>query len=260
MDATLPHLHTHVFDEFELHAQRLRTTTRERQKRIQMRAAALENEDDNNNCDVEEGLGQRHPTDRFEGDTNLRTLRTLLSKIDNRGYERSPHQLQFHSAFERCTARVIYKKEWATSRHDIMMRNGWNKCSSEVLISTPRRFGKTFSIAIFTACLALSLGCEVVVFSPARRASRKLLERIVEFLRLLDAEQQIVEYNQEQCRVKSYDGKTSLIRSFPSKVGVRKRLQSKMSRRDTNKIPYKTRRRNRMAPRTKDALVTTSAI
>jgi hypothetical protein len=26
----------------------------------------------------------------------------------------------------------------------------------------------------------LSFGCEIVVFSPARRASRKLLERIVE--------------------------------------------------------------------------------
>ena len=49
------------------------------------------------------------------------------------------------------------------------------------------------SIAIFCACLALSLGCEVVVFSPARRASRKLLERIVEFVRVLDCEERICE-------------------------------------------------------------------
>ena len=77
------------------------------------------------------------------------------------------------------------------------------------------------SIAIFCACLALSFGCEVVVFSPARRASRKLLERIVEFVRLVGCDGSIVEYNQEQCRVLSYDGTSSLIRSFPSKVGVR---------------------------------------
>ena len=99
------------------------------------------------------------------------------------------------------------------------------------------------SIAIFCACLALSFGCEIVVFSPARRASRKLLERMVEvrrlgprhvsttptptpvcgrpqFIRLLDCDSNIVEYNQEQCRVTSYNGKSSLIRSFPSKVGV----------------------------------------
>ena len=51
---------------------------------------------------------------------------------------------------------------------------------------------------------------------PARRASRKLLERIVEFVRLAGGESKIVEYNQEACRLHSFDGKKSLIRSFPS--------------------------------------------
>jgi len=37
---------------------------------------------------------------------------------------------------------------------------------------------------------------QVVVFSPARRASRKLLERIVEFVRLAGGEKRICEYNQ----------------------------------------------------------------
>lgn len=74
------------------------------------------------------------------------------------------------------------------------------------------------SIAIFAACLALTMKCEIVVFSPARRASRKLLERMIEFVRLLGHEP--IEYNQEQARMKSFDGKQSLIRSFPSKVGV----------------------------------------
>ena len=108
--------------------------------------------------------------------------------------------------------------------------------------STPRRFGKTFSIAIFCACLSLAFGLEVVVFSPARRASRKLLERIVEFVRLAGGEKRICEYNQartkgsashlaaadallrraqEACRLNAFDGKKSLIRSFPSKVGER---------------------------------------
>lgn len=86
--------------------------------------------------------------------------------------------MQFHSAFERCVSRVLYKSEWATARPAIMKHNGWDKCSSEVMIrcdkkipptgfepvacafgaarsttelrgchcgSTPRRFGKTFS-------------------------------------------------------------------------------------------------------------------
>jgi tRNA(Met) C34 N-acetyltransferase TmcA len=56
---------------------------------------------------------------------------------------------------------------------------------------------QTFSIGIFAACLALTMKCEIVVFSPARRASRKLLERMVEFIRLLGHEP--VEYNQGTC-------------------------------------------------------------
>ena len=39
-----------------------------------------------------------------------------------------------------------------------------------------------------------------------------------EFVRLLGHEP--VEYNQEQARMNTYDGAQSLIRSFPSKVGV----------------------------------------
>ena len=54
------------------------------------------------------------------------------------------------------------------------------------------------------------------MFSPARRASRKLLERIVEFIKVLDCESMICEYNQEACRLDSFEkGKKSLIRSFP---------------------------------------------
>ena len=96
--------------------------------------------------------------------------------------------------------------------------------------AVPPAAQKTFSIAIFCACLALAFGLEVVVFSPARRASRKLLERIVEFIRLAGGEKRIVEYNQEACRLNSFDGKKSLIRSFPSKVGVRATASSNRRR------------------------------
>ena len=66
--------------------------------------------------------------------------------------------------------------------------------------------------------MILTTKIELVIFSPARRASRKLLERIIEFTRLLGHEP--CEYNQEQARVHTYDGQKALVRSFPSKVGV----------------------------------------
>lgn len=47
------------------------------------------------------------------------------------------------------------------------------------------------------------------------------MERIVEFIKLAGGEKRICEYNQEACRITAFDNKKSLIRSFPSKVGVR---------------------------------------
>ena len=145
----------------------------------------------------------------------MRTLQKLLARVDARGFERSAQQLEFHVAFMKAAARVIYKGDWETDRPMIMEKYGWERCNSEVLISTPRRFGKTYSIAIFCACLAMSfgvlgrqtltcsslsstivttsVGIEIVVFSPARRASRKLLERIVEFIRLAGGDAKICE-------------------------------------------------------------------
>ena len=40
------------------------------------------------------------------------------------------------------------------------------------------------------------------------------------FVRLAGGEKRICEYNQEACRLNAFDGRKSLIRSFPSKVGV----------------------------------------
>ena len=86
----------------------------------------------------------------------------------------------------------IWTQDWATARPAIMKHNNWLKANSEVLIrygapddtlnplpntkrfrsrlvhSTPRRFGKTFSIAIFCAYVFSSLDF-VSTFSPRRR-------------------------------------------------------------------------------------------
>ena len=122
----------------------------------------------------------RNASDRFVGDARLRAVRLLLSEIDGRGFERSNHQERFHEAFFRACGRVLYDKDWEVHRARIMQQNQWTTSNSEVMISTPRRFGKTFSIAMFVACMAIVFPCEIVVFSPARRASRKLLERMFE--------------------------------------------------------------------------------
>jgi len=79
------------------------------------------------------------------------------------------------------------------------------------------------SVAIFCATLALSCKQEIVIFSPGRRASRAILVRVQEFVAVAGFESNILEYNQEQLRVKTLDGHISTVRSFPSKKQVRTR-------------------------------------
>jgi hypothetical protein len=166
-------------------------------------------------------LSRWNATDKFEGCVIMRCIDTLLKRCDERGFERSAQQLQFHDMFLRACGRVIYKKDWAAHEPEIMKLHNWTRCKSEVAISTPRRFGKTFSVALFVACIALSCPQEICVFSPARRASRKMLERILEFVRLVGGESRLCESNMEQARLRPFNGTgTSLVRSFPSKVSV----------------------------------------
>ena len=133
---------------FQQHEQGLRELKKQRVAQYQVRPVHLADAADQcGDCDDSEQdkIGAPHPSDKYEGDNHLRTLRRLLAVIDDRGFQRSPHQLRFHQSFEAAIARVLFKKDWAVSKPDIVKRVGWQKTPSEVLISTPRRFGKTFS-------------------------------------------------------------------------------------------------------------------
>lgn len=133
MEGVAAGLEPALLDEFEAHVTRLRGRARERRESVRMKSVVLDT-DEKEETSLEASLGRRQPTDEFQGDVNIRTLRALLKMVDDRGFERSAHQLQFHSAFERSTARVIYRDDWGTQRPAIMKKNGWATCSSEVLI------------------------------------------------------------------------------------------------------------------------------
>lgn len=50
---------------------------------------------------------------------------------------------------------MLYREEWSVHRKAIMTKNGWDRCPGEIMISTPRRFGKTFAYAPLTRSYAL---------------------------------------------------------------------------------------------------------
>ena len=161
-----------VYRAFDEHIQAIAAARDKKRERLAFKSAAEEPDEAAaggakvETEDQRDQLGEWLPGDQYQGTVNMRTLKQLLSRVDARGFERcalnhtrslrpaspisvhfrSAQQLEFHEAFFRACGRVIYKDNWGTDKPQIMKAEGWTKCNSEVLISTPRRFGKTFSI------------------------------------------------------------------------------------------------------------------
>ena len=80
-------------NQFEEQAKRLEERAKARRKAVQLKSAVLDNEE-RETSSAEDMLGRRQPQDEYQGDVNIRTLRALLKMIDDRGFERSPHQVR----------------------------------------------------------------------------------------------------------------------------------------------------------------------
>lgn len=77
-----------VLAEFEQHAQRMRARSRARRDAVRLRSVVDDAATDTTVLDPRATFGVRQPSDRWAGCTNLRTLRSLLSIVDELGFER----------------------------------------------------------------------------------------------------------------------------------------------------------------------------
>lgn len=73
--------------KFDEHNSRLATRARERRSAVLLKSTVLDKEEREEASELSL-LGVRQPADEFQGDVNLRTLRSLLKMIDDRGFER----------------------------------------------------------------------------------------------------------------------------------------------------------------------------
>jgi len=116
-----------------------------------------------------------------QGDKRLLLLRELLDYIPRsyQDWERSVMQKMFHRNFMQAVCLHLYRDDADVDMNKIMRMNQFDNLKQQVLCLTPRRFGKTTSVAMFVAAYALSVPkSEQCIFSTGRRASQKLLELI----------------------------------------------------------------------------------
>ena len=114
------------------------------------------------------------------GFDRMENLRKALNALDRGGWERSYHQRVFHESFLNAVVRVLFKTDppgfFSQSYPRILELNTWTSIHQEILISTPRRFGKTISVCLFVA--ALIFACpriEISIYSTCECGVRVCL-------------------------------------------------------------------------------------
>lgn len=86
------------------------------------------------------------------GDARIRIIRRLLDSYE--GFPRSEAQKRFHDAFiKACLPHIYTAQDFEKFREKILAENGMEKVDYEILVCTPRRFGKTTAVAMYCAAL-----------------------------------------------------------------------------------------------------------
>ncbi len=149
------------------------------------------------------------------GDHRLARVRFYLK---NMGITRSEDQCRFHQAFIHACLPQIYKDDWMLNSERVLREEKVKQLYSEVLIMTPRRWGKTFSVACYVLAMMLgNPGIRIAIFSINARASRNLTEIVTRFLNTMPNEaSRVVKKNQEQLYLAAHP----VDRLNPNRFGV----------------------------------------
>lgn len=139
------------------------------------------------------------------GYRRMQKIKHMLNNMLYKGKKviRSPSQITFHNGMLQACLPKIFADDWAESAVRVLEELGQETIKYEVMIQSPRRFGKTWSIAMFcTALLLCCPGIKLAIFSTGKRASSTLLETILEFMEgIPDAKERVCKQTEEQLYV-----------------------------------------------------------
>jgi len=163
----------------------------------------------------------------------MELCRKYLAKMDTQGWNRSYHQRLFHDDFLKACTRSFWKLEkpgqFARDHQKVLRCNNWDHIAQEILISTPRRFGKTISVSMFCAAMLLACpGVEISIYSTCKRISQKILRNVAKFVMIVcDGDYHNLNFsvkreNMEEINLQGPIGRQDIriINSYPSKVSM----------------------------------------
>ena len=130
-------------------------------------------------------------------------LANVMTILDSFGFDRSAEQRLFHQWYIQAALPFIYGKDWNTSQSTVLESIGLKRIDDCVLCMAPRRFGKTWAIAMLCASLLLAVpGIKICVFSTGKRASNSLMKEVKRFVDLIPGgTSRVIVENQEHLHI-----------------------------------------------------------
>ncbi len=133
----------------------------------------------------------------LDGYKRLCALIDTLDKCDKIVMPRSAKQRQMHREFVIACIRKIMGDDMNRYLPLLIKQFGITDIRPDLILSTPRREGKTTAVAIYASCLLISQpGCTVTIYSTGGRASKKLLALIYRIIIKFMTDEKI-DYNQD---------------------------------------------------------------
>jgi hypothetical protein len=86
----------------------------------------------------------------------------IMRYLDCFGVTRTETQQLFHFWFVQSILELVYGNEWDSSATRVLESFGLQRTWTEVMIMTPRRFGKTYSVAMFVTAVMLNVPGDVI--------------------------------------------------------------------------------------------------
>jgi hypothetical protein len=132
-----------------------------------------------------------------EGDHRLKKIYEILDSLP---YKRTEVQIMVHDrCIEACLPKIYGVDDFDANIERLLEEFGLKKIDPRVLSLQPRRYGKTFAVAMFCVALLLSVpGIVIVVFSTGGRISSKLMETVLQMVSSIPgAKQRIVHQTKE---------------------------------------------------------------
>ena len=157
-----------------------------------------------------------------DGLEKFNSLIHALNRLDELGYRRSKQQIEFHTTFLGSMVQQIFGSDLNKYLNEILQKLGLKELNKDVAVCCPRRFGKTTSVAAYSAATIYTQGdMDFVIYSIAMRTSRMLTARIYQMVISLAGGTHVIETsNQEILTVASISGQSSTVYSYPAASAI----------------------------------------